>query len=248
MGDGGATAGVELDPQHSRKFVNLAVTGGQAGPAFDVYAVTQEISGLAPQVAGLAYASVSEYVSPGRRAGPSSGDYGQVLTEAGQTKEFILPTPNSDWTREIAVVVSIASGPSLVEFYLDPVTTQSLAAADASKATVFPGQYIGEYGSISPIDGVFMIGTSSGCWPSSAPQFAGDKADPINPNLPFLVPSGTAKIGFWLSKTSQPGPGDCTGTPLAEVEISGFAAGSRTMLFLYGTSIADVKVLAVPVP
>ena len=249
-GGGTGTGAITEDKDHEVTLVNLHLAGAAGGPAYDVYQVPQGVTGLTPIVSGLAYGAVSPAIRPGRAAS-ASGDFGLSVAAAGTTDATPLAPIQGSWKRK--VVALTGSGPAVggFEFFPDTGDSNVLPAATPDTVTlVASAEFVGDPNAGgAPQPGSVMFGVVGGpCLPSSDPNYAGDAADPARQLTPYTVPAGSASVGFWISSAAQPGPGDCSGAPVAQADTSSLAAGSRALVFFYGPTVADAKALVVPVP
>jgi hypothetical protein len=249
-GGGTGTGAIMVDQDHEVTLVNLHLAAAAGGPAYDVYQVPQDVTGLTPIVSGLAYGTASPAIHPGRAAS-ASGDYGLSVAASGTTDATPLAPIQGTWKQK--VVALTGSGPAVggLDFFPDTGDSNVLPAATPDKVTlVASAEFVGDPNAGgAPQPGSVMFGVVGGpCLPSSDPNYSGDAADPARQLTPYTVPAGSASVGFWISSAAQPGPGDCSGAPVAQADTSSLAAGSRALVFFFGPTVANAKALVLPVP
>ncbi len=261
---GTGSVAIEEDAAHQVILVNLHLDGASGGPAYDVYQHpnSQNLEGQSPVVHDLAYGAFSKPLHPGRQSEHNNGTYGLSFAPAGKSTADNIAVLPDDYTRKLTILAIRGSGRTggAMSFYDEQggegsssiKSANVLPASKSGKVTLLVvSDFVGDKNAdtgLNPND-TLLFGTTGKCLTSSDPFYSG-RTEPTSVNLPtpFVVDAGTAKVGFWTTKSNQNTPSDCAGKPLAEADISKLKPGSRAMVFLYGPSANQVKALVVPVP
>lgn len=257
-GSGSGTTGkIQEDPDHQVVVVNLTRDGSNPGPAFDVFQVPQEAEGLTAKETGLAFGQATPWIHPGRKASSfDTGDYGLTLVPTGSTDrttdQVVMQTPTSDWKKSVQVATGESKSAGFFPFYVDPPgnSGNSVPASESGKVVLVASKaFVGQPN--DPSSGItdsVLFGPPGACLPSTDPTLSSDPAAEVTQVSRFVVPAGTATVGFWTSTKNQWTPADCAGQPIATADISSLKAGDRALVLLNGPSPTQVSATVVRIP
>jgi len=233
------------------RFVNLFTNSTYPSSDIDVW---QGYGGSDPcgkKLVTVPYGHASDYVDV--TASDESGNWSAVAYVGGSTaKDHEIITQTETWKGGEQVTITFEGGEHQADlppssggdqaFFESPTPDDSSALkAVAGKAVLGIAaaslQYVTPNGSwVAGLTGQPACLLAVGDTASTRTDIGGTQL------VPYTVGAGTLSVGLYPSD-----PGKCTGTPAIGPASVDAAAGSRTLVFAYGTSAQDLKLLVLPV-
>ncbi|HKD98728.1 MAG TPA: hypothetical protein VKB69_14210 [Micromonosporaceae bacterium] len=265
-----AGPGLTKDPEHAYRLVNLHIYNGTPGADVDIYpAASSDLAELGgtptPVGTPLGYGHMTDFIAPGAVKSPvGTLRYGLSVRphDAGQPGAANLTTDLYDsndgvpWKHAIVVLGGTGNGLSSEAFYDTsvPPSGNTVPAVNPTRVAIrLDAEFAGDPNGPSPVNATILIGGSGGCL---AADSGGDTAASgggvaavspggIDTAFTSLDPNATS-IGFWIASGPNPSQGSCSGTPAFTAPLSGLAAGSRALVFVYGPDAAHLAAVVVP--
>jgi len=233
------------------RFVNLFTNSTYPSSAIDVYQGFDASDPCGKKLATVPFGQASDYINV--TASDDSGDWSAAAYVAGSTaKDHEIITQSETWKGGEQVTIMFEGGekqPGVAPaaggdqaFFENPTTDDSSALkAVAGKAAIGIAATALQY--VVP-DGAWLAGITGrpscllavGDTQSTRTDIGGTQL------VQYTEAPGSLSIGLYPSN-----PGTCTGTPAIGPATVNAAAGSRTLIFAYGTSANDLKLLVLPV-
>ncbi len=238
-------------PQTAKvRFVNLFTNSTYPSSAIDVWQGYGGNDACGKKLASLPYGTASDYIDV--TASDTAGDWNTTAFVAGSTTlDHQIISQSETWKggEQLTIVFegSDSGSGNPPSAGSDQVFFESHSDVNSSLDAV-PGKALLAIGAASiqyvVKDGVWVAGNVG--QPKCLPA-VGDSDTTRNniggtSQLPYIVDPGTINLGLYRRD-----PGTCTGTPdIGPVTIDA-AAGSRTLVFVYGVDPQNLKLLVLPI-
>jgi len=233
------------------RFVNLFTNSTYPSSAIDVYQGFEASDPCGKKLATVPFGQASDYVDV--TAGDDSGDWNATAYVAGSTaKDHEIITQSETWKGGEQVTIMFEGGQAQA----------GAAPSSGGDQTFFENPTQDDSSALKPVAGKAAIGIAAtslqyvvpnGAWvagmtgQTTCLQAVGDTSSTHTDIggtqlVQYTLAPGSLSVGLYPSQ-----PGTCTGTPAIGPATINATAGSRTLVFAYGTSANDLKLLVLPV-
>ena len=241
-------------PQKARvRFVNLFTNSTYPASAVDVWQGFGGTDPCAKKLATVPFGSASDYVDV--TATDSSGDWNATAYVAGSTaKDHQIITQSETWKGGEQVTITFQGA--------EPQPGSDLPASAGGDQAFFENTSSADTSALTPVAGKAVLGISGGsvqyvvkdgAWFADVAGHtgcllaAGDtsstRTDIGGTQLvSYAVDPGSIKLALYPSD-----PGTCAGAPAVGPVTFDAAAGSRTLVFVYGSDAQHLKLLVLPI-
>ena len=235
------------------RFVNLFTNSTYPNSDIDVWQGTSATDSCGKKLATVKYGTASDYIDV--TAADDAGDWETAAYIAGSTDDqHQIMTQTETWKGGEQVTITFQGA--------EPDSTSGLPPSAGGDQTFFEKPEVGDVDSFKTVEGKALLGIAAtsvqyvdkaGAWVAGiAGQPACLKAngdtDSTRSNIggtqlvQYPVDPGSIQLGLYPSD-----PGTCSGTPAIGPTTIDAAAGSRTLVFVYGTDAKALKLLVLPV-
>ncbi len=235
------------------RFVNLFTNSTYPSSDIDIWQGFSATDSCAKKLETLPYGTASDYIDV--TAGDESGNWETAAYIAGSTDDaHQIMTQTETWKGGEQVTITFHGA--------EPDASSGLPPSAGGDQTFFELPEVGDVASFKPIPDKALLGIAAtsvqyvakdGAWVAGvAGQPACLKADGdtdfTRTNIggtslvQYPVEPGTIQLGLYPSQ-----PATCTGTPAIGPATIEAAAGSRTLVFVYGTDAKSLKLLVLPI-
>jgi hypothetical protein len=235
------------------RFVNLFTNSTYPSSDLDVWQGFSATDSCGKKLATVPYGSASDYIDV--TAGDESGDWETAAYIAGSTDDdHQVMTQTETWKGGEQVTITFQGA--------EPDASSGLPSSAGGDQTFFEKPEVGDVSSFKTIADKALLGISAdgvqyvakdGAWVAGvAGQPACLKADGDTDTtrtniggtslVQYPVAPGSIRLGLYPSQ-----PGTCTGTPAIGPTTIDAAAGTRTLVYVYGTDAKALKLLVLPI-
>lgn len=232
------------------RFVNLFTNSTYKSSDIDVYQGFGATDPCGKKLATVPFGTASDYVDV--TADDDSGDWNATAYVAGSTaKDHEIITQSETWKGGEQITITFegaekqaglpASSGGDQAFFEKPVTADSeLKPADGKAVLGIAGtslEYVTPNGAwVAGIAGQPACLKAVGDTESTRTNIGGTQL------VQYTTDPGSLSVGLYNSN-----PGTCTGTPAIGPATVDATAGSRTLVFAYGTDAQNLKLLVLPI-
>jgi hypothetical protein len=233
------------------RFVNLFTNTTYPSSDIDVYQGYEASDPCGKKLATVPFGHASDYIDV--TASDDSGNWNATAYVAGSAaKDHEIITQSETWKGGEQVTITFQGGEHQADlpasaggdqaFFESPTTDASSALkAVAGKAVLGIAatslQYVDPNGAwVAGLAGQPACLQALGDTSSTRTNIGGTQL------VPYTVAPGSLSLGLYPSD-----PGKCTGPPQIGPATIDAAAGSRTLVFAYGTSPKELKLLVLPI-